>query len=69
MERSRIGGGTNLFKRISRLDVNLIFDPYAVDAKGKTINQYYWDTHKKPLRLSMPVFGSPPISPLARSGS
>ncbi len=47
----RIGGGTNLFKRISRLDVNLMYDPYTQNAEGKTINTFYWDTHRKPLRF------------------
>lgn len=47
----RIGGGTNLFKRISRLDINLLYDPYALDEAGKTINTFYWDTNRKPLRF------------------
>lgn len=52
----RIGGGTNLFKRISRFDVNIQLDPYAQDATGKTINTFYWDTDRKPLRFVNATF-------------
>lgn len=47
----RISGGTNLFRRMSRFDVGLTFDPYAADSTGRSIDRFYWDTDRKPLRF------------------
>ena len=46
--------GTNLFKRISRFDVNIQLDPYAQDATGKTINTFTGIPIANPFDSSMP---------------
>ena len=51
----RLSGGSNLFKRISRIDVGLSFDPYASE-NGRSVNKFYWNTNKKPLRFVQASF-------------
>ena len=47
----RIGGGTNLFQRISRIDVGFTMDPYAENAQGIRTNTFHREATGRLLRF------------------
>lgn len=49
--RVSFGGTARFFKGITTLSVSGSFDPYDVDAKGKTINTFYYKSKGKLLRF------------------
>ena len=46
-----INGRSKLIKNLSNVTMTAIFDPYAVNDEGRTINQFYWNTNHKLLRF------------------
>lgn len=47
----RISGGTNLFQRMSRIDIGAGFDVYSQDSTGKSIQRFYWNEKRKLVRF------------------
>lgn len=49
--RVNMQGTTRLFNGMTTLNINAQWDPYSINEEGKRIKDFYWDTHKRPLRF------------------
>ncbi|MEM6963325.1 MAG: putative LPS assembly protein LptD [Bacteroidota bacterium] len=47
----RAGGNTRFFKGITNVAVNARWSPYALNENFNTINTFYWETNRRPLRF------------------
>ncbi len=46
-----ISGRSKLIKNFSNVSMGAVFDPYAANQAGQSINQFYWNTNHKVLRF------------------
>lgn len=46
-----IRGTMRMFKQATTFSFGAAYDPYDVDETGKRINEFYWNTQRKPLRF------------------
>ena len=42
---------SRLFKGLTTLNISASWDPYAEDEDGRRVNEFYWETDRKPLRF------------------